>query len=224
MLVLDRPAHEVAAREEGDGRSQERIEDGKRLCARGRRRTTASPCGSAGMRARGAAVCLASNHAKNCDAVDVLEIRTEVQACLHQLVDRVSPSKVQCQCAAKARMALKCRTWRWSLHSPCKGAMRLRRSLRLPSRAPRRWRKELQAAPMEAEVEAEALLALHGTTSVLERQVEAVGVKFMLLHLESAETVHCGIVRGKRFQCLLQLCGQASDSCEPGFRVDGKQS
>jgi hypothetical protein len=41
--------------------------------------------------------------------------------------------------------------------------------------------KELHAAPMGAEVEAEALSALHGTTSVLERQVEAMEDKFVLL-------------------------------------------
>ena len=34
-LVLDKLAHEVAAREAGDGRLQERIEDGKRLCVEG---------------------------------------------------------------------------------------------------------------------------------------------------------------------------------------------
>jgi hypothetical protein len=33
--------------------------------------------------------CAEGNHAKNRDAVDMLEIRTETQACLHQLVDRV---------------------------------------------------------------------------------------------------------------------------------------
>ncbi len=35
MLVLDKLAHEVAAREAGDGCLQERIEDGKRLCVEG---------------------------------------------------------------------------------------------------------------------------------------------------------------------------------------------
>jgi hypothetical protein len=38
---------------------------------------------------------------------------------------------------------------------------------------------------MVAEVEAEALSAFHGTTSALERQVEAMEDKFMLLHLVS---------------------------------------
>ena len=33
--LLDKLAHKVAAREEGDGHLQERIEDGKRLCVEG---------------------------------------------------------------------------------------------------------------------------------------------------------------------------------------------
>ncbi len=36
-----------------------------------------------------------ANHAKNRDAVDMLEIRTEVQACLHQLVDRVEEHDIR---------------------------------------------------------------------------------------------------------------------------------
>ncbi len=42
---------------------------------------------------------------------------------------------------------------------------------------------------MGAEVEAEALSALHGTTSVLERRVEAMVEKFILLHLESRRCI-----------------------------------
>ena len=83
--------------------------------------------------------------------------------------------------------------------------------------------KEWQAASMVAEVEAEALPAFHRTTSALERQVEAMEDK-IYAHASGVQTVHCGIERGKRFQCLLQLCGQASDRCEPGFRVDENQS
>jgi hypothetical protein len=36
-----------------------------------------------------------ANHAKNRDAADMLEIRTEVQACLHQLVDRVEEHDIR---------------------------------------------------------------------------------------------------------------------------------
>jgi hypothetical protein len=49
--------------------------------------------------------------------------------------------------------------------------------------------KELDAAPMGADVEAEALSALHGIKSVLERQVEAMEDKFILLHLESRRCI-----------------------------------
>ncbi len=79
--------------------------------------------------------------------------------------------------------------------------------------------KGWQAASMVAEVEARTLSAFHGTTSALERQVEAMEDKSMLLHLVFRQC-NAEFAIGKRFQCLLQFRGHASGRCEPGFCDD----